>query len=116
MNRFLFAALLAISTVLITPAWADPGTNCHFHGKKTAAQTTIMQCADQRKTKLIEAGKLEKSWAGAPQQSIGMIDGKKGKEWRVIYQNPTVTDKAKSSLYLFFTPPGNFIAANHTGE
>jgi hypothetical protein len=27
-----------------------------------------------------------------------------------------VTDKTKTSLFMFFTPVGNFIAANHTGQ
>ena len=26
------------------------------------------------------------------------------------------TDKSKETLYMFFTPPGNFIAANFTGQ
>lgn len=45
-----------------------------------------------------------------------MVDGKKGKEWRVVYKNPSVTEKAKGQLFMFFTPVGNFIAANHTGQ
>lgn len=116
MKRFLLAALLALPTALPTLALADPGGNCHFHGKKTASQATIVQCADQRKATLIDAGRLEKSWTGTAQSSVDLVDGKKGKEWRIIYQNPAATDSAKSSLYLFFTPPGNFIAANHTGN
>jgi hypothetical protein len=45
-----------------------------------------------------------------------MIEGKKGKEWRVTYKNPAAPDRAKASLFMFFTPVGNFIAANHTGQ
>ena len=29
---------------------------------------------------------------------------------------PGAKDKAKETLYLFFTAPGNFIAANFTGQ
>ena len=45
-----------------------------------------------------------------------MVDGKKGREWRVVYRSAAVTDKEKTSLFMFFTPVGNFIAANHTGQ
>ena len=44
------------------------------------------------------------------------MEGKKGKEWKVVYKNPNITDKTKFSLYMFFTPSGNFIASNHTGQ
>ena len=33
-----------------------------------------------------------------------------------FFRNPAATDKAKEALYLFYTPIGNFIAANHTGQ
>jgi hypothetical protein len=116
MKRFILAVLFALPSALPSIAMADPGGSCHFHGKKTAAQATIVQCAEQRKSTLIKAGRLEKSWADIAPSTVDMVDGKKGKEWRVIYQNPAASDSAKSSLYLFFTPPGNFIAANHTGN
>ncbi len=116
MKRLILAVFLALPAALPTIALADLGSSCHFHGKKQAAESTVLQCASQRKASLIEAGKLEKSWANVQQSSINLVEGKKAKEWRVTYQNPSATDNAKSSLYLFFTPPGNFIAANHTGN
>ena len=45
-----------------------------------------------------------------------LVDGKKGKEWRVSFRNPAAADKSKETLYMFFTPPGNFIAANFSGQ
>jgi hypothetical protein len=83
---------------------------------KPAAEAVVIKCADQRKESLVKGAKLEKSWAAVKHESITMIDGKKGKEWRVIYKNAAVTDKAKASLFIFFTPAGNFIAANHSGQ
>ena len=29
---------------------------------------------------------------------------------------PAAPDAAKQTLYLFYSQPGNFIAANHTGQ
>lgn len=98
------------------PVVAGPGDGCHFHGSKPAAESVVIKCADQRKESLVKGGKLEASWATVKHESISMIEGKKGKEWRVVYKNPGATDKAKVSLFMFFTPVGNFIAANHTGQ
>jgi hypothetical protein len=64
----------------------------------------------------VKGGKLDGSWGLIKHESIGMIDGKKGKEWRVVYKNSAAADKTKANLYIFFTPVGNFIAANHTGQ
>jgi hypothetical protein len=107
---------LTIAAALANPAMAGPGDGCHFHGSKPAADAVVLKCADQRKDSLVKAGKLEASWSTVKHDSISMIDGKKGKEWRVIYKNAAVTDKTKTSLFMFFTPVGNFIAANHTGQ
>lgn len=109
-------ALLIVAAAIANAAWADPGGSCHFHGSKPAAEATVLQCAEQRKAGLVKEGKLEKSWAGTRHESVALVDGKKSKEWRVVYRNPSASDKQKASLYLFFTPPGNFIAANHTGQ
>jgi len=49
-------------------------------------------------------------------ESITTIDGEKGKEWKIVIKNPASNDKAKATLYLFFSENGNFIAANHTGK
>lgn len=116
MNNHLIASL-AICTALWAPAsWADAGRGCHFHGKKPAAEATVSGCATQRKDALVKAGKLDASWLGLKQDKIESVDGKKGKEWRVSFRNPAATDKTRDTLYMFFTPPGNFIAANFTGQ
>lgn len=112
--------LLAIATLtlplLSAPVWADEAGSCHFHGSKPATAETVAGCAVQRKAQLIKQGKLDASWdsvkSGAPEQ----VDGKKGKEWKLIFHNPSAADKNKQTLYMFYTLPGNFIAANFTGQ
>jgi hypothetical protein len=116
MKTFPIALLLALLSFFPFTASADPGGSCHFHGSKPATEATVLKCADQRKATLTSGGRLEKSWGTVKHDSIAMVDGKKGKEWRVIYKNPAVNDDAKKTLYMFFTAPGNFIAANFTGQ
>lgn len=116
MKKLSLFVCLAFAFTLPTAVQAGPGDGCHFHGTKTAAEPVVVRCADQRKEALINRGKLEKSWADTKHESIALVDGKKGKEWRVIYKNSAASDPAKANLFMFFTPVGNFIAANHSGQ
>lgn len=107
----LFAALFAAPA-----AMASEGGSCHFHGSKPATEAVVTDCANQRKASLVKAGKLDASWQTIKLDKAELVDGKKGKEWKVTFKNPAVTDAAKQTLYVFFSQPGNFIAANHTGQ
>ena len=114
MKHLVIATLLGLA---LSPAvHADAGGSCHFHGNKAAAEATVTGCAQQRVAALVKAGKLDASWQSVTAPRVEQVDGKKGKEWKLTYRNPAVSDTARQTLYLFFTLPGNFIAANHTGQ
>lgn len=110
-----FSALL-VSLFTAPAAQADKGASCHFHGSKPAAEAVVSDCAAQRKAALVKAGKLDASWQAVPLDKAELVDGKKGKEWKLSFKNPAAADATKQTLYLFFSQPGNFIAANHTGQ
>lgn len=111
------ASILTASLFNSTAAYAGADASCHFHGSKPAAQTAVIQCATQYKDKLVEGGKLEKSWQAVNKvDKLEQVDGKRSKEWKLSFKNPDAADKAKDTLYLFYSLPGNFIAANHTGQ
>jgi len=112
---FRMASLLA-ALVAVQPALADKGGSCHFHGNKPAAESTVSGCAQQRKESLLKGGKLDPSWQAVAPNRIEMVDGKKGKEWKVSFKHPAPADKSKETLDMFFTASGNFIAANFTGQ
>lgn len=97
-------------------AFASPGGSCHFHGNKPASEATVSGCAAQRKDALVKGGKLDDSWSVVKQEKIEQVEGKKGKEWKVTFKDAAARDKAKETLYMFFTPTGNFIASNFTGQ
>ena len=65
---------------------------------------------------LVKSGKLENSWSKVEHSKMEQIDGSKGKEWKLTYQNAAATDKSKQNLYMFYALAGHFIAANHTGK
>lgn len=116
MKTLLSAVIFSLLTFTSLATYAGPGDSCHFHGSKPAADSIIIQCANQRKVALVKSEKLDKSWSDVKQPSVIYVDGKNGKEWKVTFVNPSAPDQTKTNLYMFFTPPGNFIAANYTGQ
>jgi hypothetical protein len=116
MKKLITAICAAGGLAFSLPAVAGDAEECHFHGSKAASQETVSGCAVKRQQALIASGKIDKSWQaikpGAPEQ----VDGQRGKEWKVTFKDPAASDKAKETLYMFFTAQGNFIAANFTGK
>ena len=101
---------------LSLPALAGDAEDCHFHGGQAATQETVSGCAIKRQQALISGGKIDKSWQAIKQASFEQVDGQRGKEWKLTFKDPAAADKAKETLYMFFTAQGNFIAANFTGK
>jgi len=116
MKALILSASLVALPSFSPIAWADVGSGCHFHGKKPATEAVVTDCANQRRTALVKSGKLENSWQNARIEKVELVEGKKGKEWKVLFTNPAATDPSKQSLYVFFSHPGNFIAANFNGQ
>lgn len=116
MKRFVKFWVIAVAVTVSQSVFSGAGEDCHFHGNKPAAKETVMKCADKRVERLIARGKLEAGWKAIPPETVMIVDGEKGKEWKVVIKNPAASDKTKTSLYLFFSEIGNFIAANHTGK
>jgi hypothetical protein len=108
--------LLLAAFVISAGSASAHDSPCHFHGKKPASENTVKACADQRKAALLKAGKIDASWQALAPASVVLGPGPKGEEWRVIYENPQLDDAAKRRLFMFFTPQGNFVAANHSGQ
>lgn len=116
-NRFILSATLMVALSMSSAARAGADAACHFHGSKPAAEATVIQCATQYKDQLVEGGKLDKSWRTITKvDKVEQVDGKRSKEWKLSFKNPAAPDKSKDTLYLFYSLPGNFIAANHTGQ
>ncbi|MEY4447039.1 MAG: hypothetical protein RLZZ433_54 [Pseudomonadota bacterium] len=116
MKQSIFAAWTLASALWTPVALASPGGSCHFHGDKTASEATVRGCATQRIAALVKNGKLEAAWSAVQPDKIELVAGKKGQEWKVTFKDAAAKDKTKEILYMFFTPVGNFIAANFTGQ
>lgn len=116
MKHIIIAIASAAVFGISAPAFASPGGSCHFHGNKTASEATVVSCAVRRKETLAASGKIDAAWKAIKQEKIEQVEGKKGREWKVTFKDPAAKDKTKETLYMFFTMPGNFIAANFTGQ
>jgi hypothetical protein len=116
MKTLIAAASLIALFAAATPTVANEAGSCHFHGYKPATESVVLGCAKQRKDALVKSGKLDASWQALQHNQIEQVEGKKGKEWKVAFKDPAAKDKAKETLYMFFTMTGNFIAANFTGN
>ena len=116
MKQLIVTIASVVTLGLSAPVFASAGGSCHFHGKKPAAESAVISCALQRKDILVSSGKIDSTWKIVKQHKVEQVDGKNGKEWKVTFKDPTSKDKTKEVLYMFFTAPGNFIAANFTGQ
>ena len=116
MKKLIAMICTAGGFALASPAFASDAASCHFHGSKPAAQETVSACAVQRQQALIASGKLDMTWQAVKPTSLELVDGTRGKEWKVMFKDPAAADNAKQTLYMYFTAQGNFIAANFTGK
>jgi hypothetical protein len=116
MKNFVISVSLLAASAWFQPVLADAGSSCHFHGSKPASENTVVNCASLRKDFLIKSGKLDASWQAIKHDKAEVVDGKRGKEWKVSFRDAAAKDKSKETLYMFFTSTGNFIAANFTGQ
>jgi len=105
------AAGLATLVLTSTPLLAHPG-----HGNEISAEAATKR-ASIEVDRLVEEGKLEKSWAlqrkpgGAQMRAAG-----EDQEWVVTFDNSAAVDAAKRKLYVFLTANGDYVAANFSGK
>ena len=101
----ILASALTAAGLFSASAFAGEGGSCHFHGSKPATEAVVNDCADKRRDALVKAGKLDASWLTAKREAVALIDGKKGKEWKVSFKNPGRGRQGQANaVCLFLTP------------
>jgi hypothetical protein len=115
-NKMISLLFISLSVLVYSQvSFANAGGSCHFHGTIEASKEAITQCAQQKIQKLIKKKNIDESWAQVTKPTnIEQINGKTGKEWKILFSNPNSPDESKKNLYMFFSYNGNFIAANFT--
>lgn len=116
MKKLISIAVLALSSLAGTSAFAGGGGSCHFHGNAPIKEAVIVGCASDRKDSLASSGKIDPSWKSVKLDKAETVEGKTMKEWKLTFKNPAEKDASKQTLYMFYSLTGNFIAANFTGK
>ncbi|WP_455212482.1 DUF6488 family protein [Kaarinaea lacus] len=109
-NLFVAAMLLAM---LSAPVFAGAG---HDHAHEPISKEKAGELASKNLEKLVEKGKIDKSWSGKPVNSVEKKSFSKGPEWVVTFKNESLADASKRTLYMFYTLDGHYLATNYTGN
>ena len=88
----------------------------HSHSHDPVSQSQAETNATKSISQLVDKGKIDKSW-----KSVKATKSEKKKfgsnmEWVVVFNNKTVSDKEKQTLFVFLTLGGEYLAANYTGK
>ncbi|MEH6345371.1 MAG: DUF6488 family protein [Bermanella sp.] len=115
-----FISVFLTALLFSLPSLAGSGHG-HDHGEAhdhSSAPITSAKATDKVKeliARLVNKGKLEKSWLAATAIKTDKKAFSKGPEWVVLYKNDQVADIKKQNLYVFYSLSGQYIAANHSG-
>ena len=110
------AIIFSLALILFPLAALAGAGHDHGHSHDPVSQGQAELAAMKSVARLVEKGKIDKSW-----KSIGVMKSEKKKfgkntEWVVSFENENISDSSKQTLYIFLSLGGGYIAANHTGE
>ncbi len=88
----------------------------HSHGHEAITQVQAEAIASKNVVKLADKGKLDKSWTTVKPSKVEKKDFSGKSEWVVVFNNNTIADPEKRTLYIFLSVGGEYLAANHTGK
>ena len=115
MRKIIIAVTLCTLSLMTAPAFSGADHE-HSHAQGPISEETVKQKAAKQVTDLVSKGKIDKSWSEIKPAKAYQKTFKKDPEWVVEFANNAVPDKAKQTLYLFYTLDGHYMAANFTGK
>lgn len=115
-----------IKTVVITlilacgvnPLYAGAGHDHGHEGHSYAEVTKVSakQKATKRIEKLVNVGKIDKSWLEASVLNIEKKKFKNSMEWVASFKNKKIEDSTKQIIYIFVNMQGGITGANYSGK
>ena len=88
----------------------------HSHSHTPVNEVKAQANATEIVAALVKRNKLDKSWISVKADSVDKITVQGNPEWKVVFENKSITDAEKQKLYVFLTLGGDYIAANFTGK
>ena len=117
MRKIMIVVTLCTLSWVTAPAFSGPGPGHeHSHAQGPISEETVKQKATKQVADLVKKGKIDKSWSEIKPAKAHQKTFKKDPEWVVVFANSAAPDKAKQTLYLFYTLDGHYMAANFTGK
>lgn len=124
MKKLTTISILLVALAFVSPANAgsghshdkDGGHSNHGHSHGVVNSNSVKAKAMHTLESLINKGVIDKSWVGTKPAKAEKKSFAKGPEWVVSLKNDKVKDKAKQTLYIFYSLDGHYIAANYTGK
>ncbi|NOZ55022.1 MAG: hypothetical protein GXP08_18100 [Gammaproteobacteria bacterium] len=88
----------------------------HSHSHTPVSQSQAEATAIKNVIRLADNGKIDKSWKSIKVMKTEQKTFNEHLEWVVVFENKTLNDPAKQTLYVFLTLGGEYLAANYTGK
>ncbi len=119
MNYLIRVSLFVVIFLFGQTALAGPGGgHSHDHGHESGPITSeqAVKKATKHVQKLAKKGKIDASWSGVVAKSVEEKSYGHGPEWVVTFQNKSIEEPEKQTLYVFYTISGKYLASNFSGQ
>jgi len=107
--------IIIVLHLLAFTAVAGPGHD-HSHSHDPVTQQEAERLAMKQVERLVEKGKINKSWQSMPVSTVETKQFGESTEWVVVFNNRTTPNPDKQTLYVFLSMSGEYLAANFTGK
>jgi len=108
--------MLGFSLSLFSAAAMAGSGHDHSHGHEAISQNQAELIAIKNIDRLVEKGKLDKSWASVTASKVEKKTFSGHPEWVAVFTNSAISDPEKRTLYVFLSTGGDYLAANFTGN
>ncbi len=108
-NIFILTLFLTLSPFTVSAHGAGHGAPAITHNQAESIAITHV-------SGLVESQKIDKSWKLAKLVSTEQKAYNHEPEWLVTFKNSQVSNPEKSTLYIFLSSTGEYLAANFTGK
>jgi len=112
----LMAAIGFISPVFAGAGHSHDKEGGHHHSSGPITEAKAKSKAMRTVKNLVSRGVINKSWTSSKPVKAEKKTFSKGLEWVISFNNKSVKDKEKQTLYIFYSLDGHYIAANYTGK
>jgi len=112
----IIAAIGFVSPVFAGAGHSHDKNGGHSHSSGPITEEKAKSKATRTMQNLAIRGVINKSWTSSKLIKAEKKNFSKGLEWVISFNNESVKDKAKQTLYIFYTLDGHYIAANYSGK